>query len=135
MTNRHRIVLAAAAFALAVTTLLPIGGSVPALVAGDSADTSPRIVEQTAPVYPEAERAAGVEGKVVLSLVVGKDGSIGEIGVVEEVEGLPAFTENSRAALLLWTFEPGTKNGHPAEMTVFVPFQFRLTEKETAEEK
>jgi protein TonB len=78
------------------------------------------------PEYPEAEREARIEGKVLLQARVLTDGSVGEITVVEGVDGHPAMEESAIKALSQCTFTPATEDGKPVEMAVQIPIAFRL---------
>ena len=63
------------------------------------------------------------------------DGTVGEISVVEEVEGIPSLTKSAIEAMGQWKFEPATKDGEPVDLTVRVPFQFKLDEKDRLKDK
>lgn len=66
--------------------------------------------------YTEEAKAAGLEGKVVLDLVVGEDGRARDIHVVE---GLGAgLTEAAITALRDCRFSPGEKDGKPIAVRV-----------------
>jgi TonB family protein len=74
--------------------------------------------------YPKKARRGGVQGKVYISFVVEKDGSLSEIKVVS---GLSRETDNEAVRLIKscpkWM--PGIQNGQPvrAAYTAAVPFQ------------
>jgi protein TonB len=78
------------------------------------------------PEYPEAEREAGIEGAVILQARLLKDGSVGEITVIEGVEGHPALEESAKDALSKWRFTPATEDGKEVDMTIQIPLAFRL---------
>ncbi len=88
----------------------------------------PVLIQETMvlPEYPEAERKTGIQGAVVLEARILKDGSVGEITVVEGVENHPSLEKSARDALRQWRFEPATENGEPVEMIVQIPLAFRL---------
>ncbi len=66
--------------------------------------------------YTDDARQAGVEGTVVLDLVVGADGATHDIQVVS---GLPhGLTEAAIAALRTCRFSPGEKDGQPVAVRV-----------------
>jgi periplasmic protein TonB len=66
--------------------------------------------------YTEEAKAAGDEGTVVLDLVVGEDGRVREVQVVN---GLPhGLTEAAVAALKQCRFSPGEKDGKPVPVKV-----------------
>jgi len=99
------------------------------VIAGDEDSVVPPSLIREAmvlPEYPDAERKAAIEGAVMLKARILKDGSVGEITVVEGVEGHPALEESAKNALRQWKFEPATENGEPVEMDVQIPLAFRL---------
>ena len=66
--------------------------------------------------YTEAARRAGVEGTVVLDLVIAEDGSVRELAVVQRVgHGL---TEAAVAAVRRCRFSPGERDGKPVPVRV-----------------
>ncbi|MCC6750355.1 MAG: TonB family protein [Deltaproteobacteria bacterium] len=66
--------------------------------------------------YTEAAREAGLEGTVVLDLVVGEDGRTREVVVVRSLgRGL---TEAAVAAVKACRFSPGERNGRPVAVRV-----------------
>ncbi len=74
--------------------------------------------------YPEAEHAAGKEGRVMLAMVVGADGSLREIRV--ETSGGAAFDEAAKKVALEMRFAPAEKAGKPVavEISEGIEFQF-----------
>ena len=87
------------------------------------ADTPPELVDAPKPAYPEWAREAGVEGKVLLRVLVGKDGRPRK---VIETGGVRALGEDAAKAVMRWTFHPALSNGNPIEVWVEVPVVFRL---------
>jgi protein TonB len=66
--------------------------------------------------YTDEARAAGIEGTVVLDVVVGEDGRVVDVKVME---GLPkGLTEAAVAALRGCRFTPGEKDGKPVPVRV-----------------
>jgi TonB family protein len=62
-----------------------------------------RIVKKVDPVYPEAARAAGAEGMVVLDAVIAADGSVKR---VQPVSGPDLLVQSATEAVRSWRFEP-----------------------------
>lgn len=67
---------------------------------------------------------AKLEGAVVVSLVVGKDGQPGDQRVIRSL-GL-GLDENAVACVSRWRFAPGTKDGQPVAVRATVEVNFRL---------
>jgi protein TonB len=77
------------------------------------------------PSYPAAARRAGAEGRVVLRVLVGRDGSVVSVEV-EISSGSPLLDDAAIAAVREWTFQPAQGEGGAVEAVLRVPFRFRL---------
>lgn len=76
--------------------------------------------------YPEAAHKAGTQGRVTVQFVVGKDGSIGNVGILRGVD--PALdAEAIRVISGMPKWKPGTQKGEPVNVKYTVPVMFRLT--------
>jgi protein TonB len=85
------------------------------------------LVIQTAPVkYPDAARTAGVQGEVVLGVVVGLSGEVQEVKVLS---GDPTLAQAAIEAMKQWKYKPYTVDGSPTEMETEVTVNFRLRGK------
>jgi protein TonB len=107
----------------------PAGGSTigtdPLPVAVDMGEPAPppalvepsldqRYARDFQPVYPAAERRAGREGRVTVSVLVGVDGRVKEARRVGATSD--AFWQVTLdRALAKWRFKPGTRGGVPVE--------------------
>lgn len=78
------------------------------------------------PAYPPRARAKGLEGYVVLRFLVGADGQVKKVSVVESSpEGV--FEEAALQAARNWTFKPATYQGQPVSLAVNRRLSFKLT--------
>ncbi|OHE88253.1 MAG: hypothetical protein A3G75_15285 [Verrucomicrobia bacterium RIFCSPLOWO2_12_FULL_64_8] len=93
----------------------------PALAA-DATKTNPKAVAMPSPGYPAELTDTGKAGVAVMEFVVKADGSVGDI-VVKSADH-PAFGAAATEVLGQWKFEPGTRNGEPADMKVSLPMKF-----------
>jgi TonB family protein len=75
------------------------------------------------PVYPEDARAAGIEGVVILGIVIGEDGSVIETRVIRSI---PELDQAAINAVRQWQFEPTVLNGEPVEVEMNVTINFKL---------
>jgi TonB family protein len=75
------------------------------------------------PQYPEAARAQGIQGAVVLEVHIGAGGAVEE---VEVISGSPLLAQASADAVRQWKFQPRMAKGHPAEMQIRITLNFRL---------
>jgi protein TonB len=86
-------------------------------------DEAPAVVTQAMPAYPDLAREAGVDGTVMLRVLVGKDGRVKDVHVDRSVALLD---EAAVAAARQWVFTPALSNGHPVMVWVAVPVRFSL---------
>jgi protein TonB len=120
--------------ALAPITASDLGGG-----AGDSLvvqlDNSPRpgefvpfdelpvLLSVEPPVYPEIVRDAGIDGTVMVQVLVGKDGKVKKAQAVEGPEVLhTAAVKAAKTAL----FKPALQGTSPVEVWVMIPVTFQL---------
>lgn len=76
-------------------------------------------------VYPPAASEEGVQGRVVVEFVVGKDGSITHVRVVRPRH--PALDREAlRVVQSMPNWIPGRNNGQPVKVTYTLPVTFRL---------
>lgn len=75
--------------------------------------------------YPAEAHKEGIEGRVIATFVVEKDGSISDIVINRSVH--PLLDEEAKrviAAMPKWT--PGRQNGQPVRVKYTIPISFRL---------
>jgi len=125
-----RFTIALGAGAAGAHAVVASGGTAPAresgssLVSEDAVDVRARLVRGLPPTYPAAARADGVEGDVVLELVVGVSGGVESARVVRGVgHGLD---EAAVAAADAFRFAPASKDSAPVRVRMLWPVQFRL---------
>jgi TonB family protein len=75
-------------------------------------------------VYPEAARAAGTEGTVVVQFVVGERGEVTDASVVRSVS--PALDAEALRVVRAAEFRPGMERGEPVKVRFSLPVRFRL---------
>jgi TonB family protein len=84
----------------------------------------PLVTHQVVPAYPEAARQMGIEGVVVLSAVVGRDGKIVDVHALQGPDALRAAAVD---AVRWWQFSPYEMKGVPVEVETRIDVEFRLT--------
>ena len=84
---------------------------------------APEVEHQVDPAYPTDLMQHNVHGTVVLFAVVGSDGSVSGVKVLESVDD--RLDEYAREALSKWHFRPATRNGNPVALTMVVKVPFR----------
>ncbi|MQA29126.1 MAG: TonB family protein [Luteitalea sp.] len=84
----------------------------------------PRLLREVKGDYTDEARRAGISGDVVLEIVVRRDGSVGDVRVLQ---GLPSgLNERAIQAVRKWHFAPATRQGIAVEVVVEVAMEFRL---------
>ncbi len=75
-------------------------------------------------VYPEIARRAGIEGKVVVRVLVGSNGEIRRTLI--EYSDSELLNDSAVQAIKKATFTPGIQNGQPITCWVSIPITFQL---------
>jgi len=84
----------------------------------------PRLLSEVKPDYTEDARRRGLEGEVVLEIVVRRDGRVGDVRVLK---GLGAgLDQQAMQAVRRWTFASATRKGRPVDVIVEVAVEFKL---------
>ncbi len=89
----------------------------------EQVDQAPVVTEQSPPDYPSAMRRAGLDGKVLVTLIVSAAGRPEQVQLVEATH--PLFAEAAVAAVWHWRFKPALKNGLPVPSQFTLPIEFR----------
>jgi TonB family protein len=96
--------------------------SEPVLVGGKVA--APEVVFRVEPRYTEPARRAGIQGVVILDLVIGTGGSVESVAVLR---GLPlGLTESATDAVEQWRFAPSTLDDLPVRVRYILTVRFTL---------
>src|SRR4051812_40386542 len=86
--------------------------------------SAPAIVREVKPDYTEEGRRRGLEGDVVLEIVVRSDGTVGNVKLLQ---GLGAgLDERAVDAVRQWRFTPARRYGTPVDVIVEVAMEFKL---------
>lgn len=75
--------------------------------------------------YPQSAQVRKVQGKVVTQFIVGRDGSISDIRIVEPLDP-GCDREALRVLRMMPPWKPGTQNQKPCRTVVCIPIVFRL---------
>ena len=94
----------------------------------DPGVTYPVLIDgsRVVPRYPDPARTAGGQGRVILEAVVHRDGSVGELQVLQCTNPGLGFEEEAMQAVRQWRYRPGRQHGRPAEVTFTVIVEFVL---------
>lgn len=84
----------------------------------------PSVLREVKPDYTEEARQRGIEGAVVMEIVVRRDGSVGDVRVLEGLgHGLD---QRAIQAVRQWRFSPATRRGAPVDVMVEVAMEFKI---------
>lgn len=90
-------------------------GAVPAL-----------LVRKVAPLYPPLARQARIQGTVVLSIVINKDGEVRDTRLVS---GHPMLAPAAIEAVKQWRYKPYVSEDQPVEVETVVRVKFKLADE------
>ena len=96
-----------------------LGGSSP-----DDVLTAPVPLRKVDPTYHPSAAAEGIEGKVLLHAVIGRDGRVDQVRLVQGID--ERLDTAAVAAFAKWEFRPATKDGLPVDLEAVVQIPFRL---------
>jgi TonB family protein len=103
-----------AAASLAAQPPVPLGPGI----------TPPAVLQPVPPEYPAAARDLGIEGAVLLEVVVDEKGRVASTAVLRPL-GF-GLDEQAQAAVSRWRFSPATKNGAPLSIKTTIETKFEL---------
>ena len=87
---------------------------------------SAKLVSQPKPAYPPLAKQARISGTVMLSVIIGADGSVRDIQVIS---GHPLLIPAALEAVRQWKYSPTLLNGEPAEVSTQVDVNFTLSDQ------
>ena len=76
------------------------------------------------PLYPAAAKQQGIQGAVHFRAVIGVDGSIQELSVID---GHPLLAPAAIEAVKKWKYKPYLVDGKPVEVETTITVNFTLT--------
>ncbi len=101
------------------------GAALPAAPASVTRPTTPSYRFNPEPDYPPMARRRGLEGRVLLNVMVTSQGRVAEARIAQS-SGHALLDEAAEKAVRRWEFEPGRIGVFPVESEVQVPVQFKL---------
>jgi protein TonB len=84
----------------------------------------PRLLREVKADYTDEARRRGVQGDVVLEIVVRRDGSVGDVTVLRGLGG--GLDQRAVAAVRQWRFDPARRRGAVVDVIVEVAVEFTL---------
>jgi protein TonB len=95
-----------------------------AITAVAQTTAAPELVHKVPPEYTAQAQRAGLEGTVVLGVVVDRSGHVTHIRVLHSLGA--GLDEKAIEAVRQWVFNPGLKAGRPVAVEARIEVTFKL---------
>jgi protein TonB len=92
-----------------------------------SAITPPVLIEKVQPRYPRLDSQLGFQGRVILLIIIEKDGTVQHAKVLRSVN--VRIDKAALDAVKRWTYRPARLNGRPVRMTQVVGMHFEMSRR------
>ena len=86
-------------------------------------EDKPTITKQVLPKYPEVARKAGIQGTILVRVLIGADGKVQQ---AEVLRGKAIFHRAALSAVKQYEFSPARQNDRPVPVWMALPIRFRL---------
>jgi len=100
-------------------------GSVESMAPEDAPpfDKAPELISMDPPRYPDGARKANVEGVVLVRVLVGADGRVKDVMIIQSI---PMLDEAAADAAWSAVFKPGLNKGQPVPVYMVIPLEWNL---------
>jgi TonB family protein len=88
-------------------------------------DEPPALIKFVNPIYPDLSRQAGIEGTVLLCVLVGEDGKVLSVSILRS-DVTKAMEEAAIAAAQKFQFRPAKQRTVPVKARMAIPIVFKL---------
>jgi len=88
-------------------------------------DEKPVLIKAVSPVYPELSREAGIEGTVLLRVLISENGKVLSASVISSEVTNP-LEKAAIAAVMRFRFKPARQRMKPVRAAVAIPIRFKL---------
>ena len=88
-------------------------------------DEPPQLVRFVSPRYPDLAKQAGIEGTVLIRVLVGEDGKVQSASVIQS-DVTPAMEKAAIAAAKQFLFKPAKQRTVPVRASMAIPIRFKL---------
>jgi TonB family protein len=85
---------------------------------------APRLLHEVKAEYTDEARRRGLQGEVVMEIVVRRDGTVSDARILQRLGG--GLDERAVQAVREWRFAPATRKGSPVDVLVEVAVEFKL---------
>jgi TonB family protein len=83
----------------------------------------PEALTRVPPQDPDDAREAGVQGTVMVQVLVTTNGTVADTRIAKSI---PPLDEAAKSAVMQWVFRPAMANGQPVAVWLGVPVKFSL---------
>lgn len=102
-----------------------LGSDKDLVMTDDTVDKPPQPVSQAAMQYPPKAKARGVEGYVLVSLLIGDNGEVQKVRVLESKPG-GVFEQTAVSSIRKWRFQPAQYQGKSVKVWARQKIRFTL---------
>jgi protein TonB len=88
-------------------------------------DEAPVLIKFVSPKYPDLARQAGIEGTVLLNVLIGDDGKVIQVSVIQS-DVTPAMEKSAQEAAKQFMFKPAKQRTVPVKARMAIPIRFKL---------
>ena len=88
-------------------------------------DEAPVLIKFVSPKYPDLARQAGIEGTVLLNVLIGDDGKVMQVSVIQS-DVTPAMEKAAQEAAKQFLFKPAKQRTVPVKARMAIPIRFKL---------
>jgi len=89
-------------------------------------ERKPAAYSRVEPAYPHYALQTGLEGRLVVRILVDEEGRVEEAFVIVDSDLDVGFEEASVEAIRQWKFTPGIQNGNPVAVWMHIPVVFEV---------
>jgi TonB family protein len=83
------------------------------------------LAQKAPPIYPQAAKDKGIQGTVLLDVMIGTDGKVNDIRVLSSPS--PLLSNSSKDCVAKWQYAPYIVDGHPQEVHTLITVIFQLS--------
>ena len=87
---------------------------------------APRPTREVTPTYTPEGLQAKIQGQVDLEMIVTPDGTVGKARIVRSLDTTYGLDEQALTAAKQWTFLPGTLDGKPVPVLIYITLEFKI---------
>ena len=89
--------------------------------------SKPKLIKRVAPDYPEKAKKQGIEGTVILEIIIDENGNVTDARILRSPGKHFGFNDAALKAIKQWKYEPALMDGNPVKViyTEFIKFSLK----------